>query len=157
MTYADDPEVRPGGADGAAGTTGDSAGEPVGSVGEEAAKLFGVLSDWAREQGTGSTASPGGTGSTGGLAGAAQHLARAVSEVGEHVATGSDECRYCPVCQAIHVVRQTSPEVRTHLAMAAGSLMNAAAGLLATQAQGNARPGVEKIDLDDASPWDEER
>ena len=48
-------------------------------------------------------------------------------------------------------MRQTSPEVRTHLAMAAGSLMNAAAGLLATRTDNQPRPGVEKIDLDDAS------
>ncbi len=62
------------------------------------------------------------------------------------------------MCQVIHVVRSTSPEVRTHLAMAAGSLMNAAAGLLATQTEQRAKPsGVEKIDLDDASPWDEEQ
>jgi hypothetical protein len=122
--------------------------EPVGSVGEEAAKLLGALSDWARDQGTDYA------GSASGAAGAFTH---ALHEIDEHVATGSADCRYCPVCQVIHVVRQTSPEVRTHLAMAAGSLMNAAAGLLATQARNNARPGVEKIDLDDASPWDEER
>ena len=79
------------------------------------------------------------------------------TSVDEHIATGSADCRYCPVCQVIHVVRETSPEVRTHLAMAAGSLMNAAAGLLATQAQRPRPPGVEKIDLDDASPWDDER
>ena len=147
MTDADDPQVRPGGADGPPGTTG----EPVGSVGEEAAKLFGALSDWAREQGTETL---------GGAAGAAPHLAEAVGGVGEHVATGGEDCRDCPVCQAIHVVRQTSPEVRAHLAQAASSLMQAASGLLATRPghpAGHAGAGVEKIDLDDDSDWDEDR
>jgi hypothetical protein len=122
--------------------------EPVGSLGEEAAKLLGALSDWARDQGTDYA------GTASGAAGAFSH---ALHEVDEHVATGSADCRYCPVCKVIHVVRQTSPEVRTHLAMAAGSLMNAAAGLLATQTEQAARPGVEKIDLDDAPPWDDEQ
>ena len=126
----------------------DPSHEPVGSLGEEAAKLLGALSDWARDQGTDYAGS---------ATGAAGAFTQALHEIDEHVATGSADCRYCPVCKVIHVVRQTSPEVRTHLTMAAGSLMNAAAGLLATQAQGNARPRVEKIDLDDASPWDEER
>jgi hypothetical protein len=122
--------------------------EPVGSLGEEAAKLIGALSDWAKDQGADYA------GSASGAAGA---FTQALHDVDEHLATGSADCRYCPVCQVIHVVRETSPEVRTHLAMAAGSLMNAAAGLLATQAQHRGRPGVEKIDLDDSAPWDDER
>jgi hypothetical protein len=61
------------------------------------------------------------------------------------------------VCQVIHVVRQTSPEVRAHLSVAASSLMHAAAGLLATQADGrtSSQP-VEKIDLDGDTDWDDE-
>ncbi|MEO5653004.1 MAG: hypothetical protein ABIN79_01335 [Marmoricola sp.] len=125
----------------------DNQAETVGSVGEEAAKLFGALSDWAREQG-GEYA-----GSASGAAGA---FADAVKDVKDHVATESEDCRYCPVCQVIHVVRQTSPEVRTHLAVAASSLIQAAAGVLATHApdrQSNAP--VEKIDLD--AGWDDEQ
>jgi len=54
------------------------------------------------------------------------------------------------VCQVIHAVRHTSPEVKAHLASAASSLMHAAAGVLATHVPGSDRPsGVEKIDLDD--------
>jgi hypothetical protein len=120
----------------------------VGSVGEEAAKLLGALSDWAREQRADSAGS---------AAGAANAFAQAVRDVNEHVATGSEDCRYCPVCQVIHVVRQTSPEVRAHLSVAASSLMHAAAGLLATQPGG--RPSsspVEKIDLDDDAGWGDE-
>lgn len=129
-----------------------STGEPVGSVGEEAAKLFGALSEWAREQG------PEYAGTATGAAGA---FGDALKDLNDHVATGSQDCRYCPVCQAIHVVRQTSPEVRTHLAVAASSLMQAAAGMLATHPRdGSATAPVEKIDLDtDGSdePWDDEQ
>jgi hypothetical protein len=127
--------------------------QPVGSVGEEAAKLFGALSDWAKEQGSDYA---------GTAAGAGTAFAAAVQDVGEHVATGSQDCRYFPVCQVIHAVRQTSPEVRTHLAVAASSLMQAAAGLLATH-PGDQRESapVEKIDLDsDTDPetdWGEDR
>ena len=123
--------------------------DPVGSVGEEAAKLLGALSDWARDQGTDYAGS---------AAGAASSFAHAVKDVNEHLATGSADCRYCPVCQVIHVVRDTNPEVRAHLATAASSLMQAAAGLLATHTDGPAgRAPVEKIDLDDSSSWDEDQ
>ena len=122
--------------------------EPVGSVGDEAAKLLGALSDWARDQGTDYT---------GTAAGAADAFAHAVQDVSEHIATGSEDCRYCPVCQVIHVVRQTSPEVRAHLSVAASSLMHAAAGMLATPANGESTSSpVEKIDLDNDTDWDEE-
>ena len=123
--------------------------DPVGSVGEEAAKLLGALSEWARDQGddyAGSAADAAGT------------FAHAVQDVSEHIATGGEDCRYCPVCQVIHVVRNTSPEVRNHLSVAASSLMHAAAGLLATNPgdQSKSSP-VEKIDLDGDADWDEDR
>jgi len=71
------------------------------------------------------------------------------------VATGGEDCRFCPVCQVIHAVRTTNPEVKAHLASAASSLLHAAAGVLATQVPRPDRPtGVEKIDLgDDDDPW----
>lgn len=123
----------------------------VGSVAEEAAKLLGALSDWARDQG-------GGVGD--GVAGLAGHAARAVHEVDEHLATGSAECAYCPICRTVHVLRQTTPEVRAHLTTAASALMQAAAGLLATAVpddRGSASSGVERIDLDDdPGGWPEE-
>jgi hypothetical protein len=82
-------------------------------------------------------------------------------DINEHIATGGEDCRYCPVCQAISLVRSTSPEVRQHLASAASSLLQAAAGVLATPVpdQEARREGpVEKIDLDDAEDdeeWDD--
>jgi hypothetical protein len=114
--------------DGGDGTTG-GRDEQVGSVADEAAKLFGALSDWARG-------------------------------VDEHIDTGAEECTYCPICRTVHVVRLASPEVRTHLAMAAANLMQAAAGILA--AAGNDDPpgatrgnGVEHIDVDEGD-WPED-
>jgi hypothetical protein len=134
---------------------GDAAGagtddvEPVGSVGEEAAKLLSALSDWAMEQGADYA---------GDAAGAAGGFAAAVRDIGAHVATGSEDCRFCPVCQVIHVFRQTSPEVRGHLSVAASSLLHAATGLLSTNiGQHEKTSSVEKIDLDTGADWDEDQ
>ncbi|GAB3666864.1 hypothetical protein GCM10027596_35070 [Nocardioides korecus] len=119
--------------------------DEVGSVGEEAAKLFGVLTDWAREQAphdhgphdhAGPHAHDGPTGPTG--------------------PTGED-CHWCPVCRTAHLVRRTSPEVKMHLAQAASSLVQAAAGLLATHTGEPRAAQVQKIDLDDDSDWDEDQ
>jgi hypothetical protein len=64
------------------------------------------------------------------------------------------------VCRTVHLVRTTSPEVRDHLATAAASLMQAAAGFLAAASTPRDRPqpGVEHIHLDgDADgDWPEE-
>jgi hypothetical protein len=118
-----------------------AAPDEVGSVGEEAVKLFSVLSGWARNAGVVSSDA---------ATDAGQGLADAVRGIDEHIATGGEDCRYCPVCQVIHAVRHTSPEVKAHLASAASSLMHAAAGVLATQVSHTDRPtGVQKIDLDD--------
>lgn len=97
--------------------------DDVGSLGEEAAKLFEALSE---------------------------QLGAAAGSIDDHIATGGADCRYCPVCQVIGVVRSTSPEVRAHLLTAAGSLVQAAAGLLATHVPSERDRGpVEHIDLDD--------
>ncbi|MDP3968398.1 MAG: hypothetical protein Q8Q02_08955 [Nocardioides sp.] len=127
------------------------AADDVGSVGEEAAKLFGALSDWARTQGTTQA---------GGAADAAAGFASVLGSVNEHVATEGEDCRYCPVCQVIHAVRSTSPEVRANLSTAATSLLHAAAGMLATQVpperEGGRRGPVEHIDLTDEESWVDE-
>ncbi|MDQ6524173.1 hypothetical protein RB608_11205 [Nocardioides sp. LHD-245] len=125
----------------------------VGSVGEEAMKLFGAFADLARQH---SGDAAGGLGNLAGLAGQAAAMAH---DVDEHLATGAAECRYCPVCRVVHAVRQTSPEVKAHLAVAASSLLQAAAGLLETLPQSPAGgsgaprgPEVQHIDLDDDGP-----
>jgi hypothetical protein len=104
--------------------SGDREEPEVGSVADEAAKLLGALSGWAKD---------------------------VAHDVDTHVATGAQECTYCPICRTVHAVRGLSPEVRTHLATSATSLLQAAAGLLATVVPDQqARPGgVEHIDLED--------
>jgi hypothetical protein len=61
----------------------------------------------------------------------------------------------------VHVIRQTSPEVRAHLATAASALVQAASGLLATvvpEQSGDRSPGVAHIDLDtDPDPEEDGR
>ena len=159
--------------------------EPVGSVAEEAAKLFGALADLARgaeAEAPGEAPGPGGHGggALGSLGDLAARAAAGVREAQGHLsaraeaerdrtahdptddpADGHDhegpDCRFCPVCRALHVVRQTSPEVRAHLADAGSSLLQAAAGWLATAVPEEARStraGVERIDLD-GDPTDE--
>jgi hypothetical protein len=117
---------------------------PVGSIAEEAAKLLHALQGWGEQNGAEygeATAS------------AAAAAARKLRDVNEHLATGSRDCTYCPLCQVISTVRGTSPEVKQHLASAATSLMQAVAGLLATEVpdQPTGRHGVpvEKIEVTD--------
>ncbi|KRF17965.1 hypothetical protein ASG90_06490 [Nocardioides sp. Soil797] len=141
MTDGDD--TRPGSAPGP---------DDVGSVAEEAAKLLGAFSGWARSQGSdlGSDLGKG----IGDLAAGAQ---RAAEDMNEHFATGSPECSVCPVCRTMHVVRELSPEVKHHLATAGASLMQAAAALMATAVPDEKKPGaddLEHIDLD--NDWPEE-
>ena len=127
---------RPPGADGGA--------PELGTLTEEAVRLLGALTGWARDHG----ASVGE-----GLTGAAATAAEMIREVDEHLAR--DTCRYCPVCRTVELVRECSPEVRDHLAEAAGSLAKASAAVLsagvahaASDPHGRAA-GVEHIDLDD--------
>lgn len=115
---------------------------PVGALGEEAARLLQALQEWSR------------VGSQDGGGNAAHGVLR---DLNEHIATGGVDCRYCPVCQLIAAVRATSPEVKNHLVVAATSLLQAAAGLMATQTEGSrsASGPVEHIDLDD-DDWEDD-
>ncbi len=100
--------------------------EPVGSVGDEAAKLLGALADWASD-----------------------HVGDTVRDVNEHIATSDAECLYCPICRTVHAVRQASPEVKTQLTTAATAFLQAAAGLLAGVGHSEPPPSrVQHIDLD---------
>lgn len=111
--------------------SGDREEPDVGSVAEEAVKLLGALSEWAKD---------------------------AAGDVDQHIATGAAECTYCPICRTVHAVRELNPEVKTQLATAATTFLNAAAGLLAGAATGQTeRPErVQHIDLDDDGDWPEE-
>jgi len=130
-------------------TTSSGGADEVGSVAEEAAKLLGALSGWARDHGStvGHAVADAAQGAAHGAAGAAQN-------VNEHLATGSAECLYCPICRAVHYIRTTNPEVKAHLAIAASSLMQAASALLATDVPEPKQPtGVEHIDLEAEGEW----
>jgi hypothetical protein len=99
------------------------AGEPLAGAAEEAARLMAALQDWARR--------------TGGAADLP-------------LASGSAECRLCPVCQAIAVVKDASPEVVEHLARAADSLLAAfRAAVVAHEASWahGPTPDVQHIDI----------
>lgn len=125
----------------------------VGSLADEAAKLLGALSGWARDH----------VGEAGeGLSGLAAQAAASAHDLDEHLATGSTECTVCPICRTVHAVRQLSPEVTGHLTTAVTSLAQAFSALLATtpgrageQAAGDGAAGVEHIDLTDDWPDDE--
>jgi hypothetical protein len=109
--------------------------DPVGSLAEEAAKLLGAVSGWAKEHGDG--------------------WSTLGDDLHEHLATGSPECTWCPICRTVSAFRQTSPEVRAHLASAASSLMMAVSGMMATRPASGAE-GVERIDLDEEWTEDDE-
>ena len=127
-------------------------GEPpqTGSIGEEAFKLLQAVQEWAKESGHeyGDT-----------LGAAANGAAGMFSGVNEHIATGGQDCRYCPVCRTISAVRATSPEVKQHLTSAASSLLKAAAGYMESHAPDRHEPRVdgamERIDLSD-DEWEDD-
>jgi hypothetical protein len=92
-----------------------------GSVGEEAAKLVEALSEWAR-----------------GAAGGELPLA-----------TGSEECTLCPVCQALSLVRRAKPETFTHMSDATTSFLAAVRTVIESHEHSAGRGhGVQHIDLD---------
>ena len=112
--------------------------EPVGSIAEEAARLFGVVSGWAREHGDDGS----------------ERTGLPAEELHEHPVTGSATCTWCPVCRTLAAVRHTSPEARAHLAGAASSFLLAVSAMMATPVPADAG-GVERIDLDDEWPEDQ--
>ena len=127
--------------------------EPVGSLGEEAIKLMAALQGWARESG-GDYANA--------AADAAAGATSAMHSVNEHIATGSKDCQYCPVCQVISAARGISPEVKQHLSSAASSFMQALASAMATHVPDSderhkSDSGVEKIDLTDDGDWEDDQ
>ncbi|MGF9756881.1 hypothetical protein AAII07_16900 [Microvirga sp. 0TCS3.31] len=124
----------------------DAERDEVGSLGEEAAKLLGALSGWAREQGVEAGD---------GLSGLASQAAASAHELNDHLATGAAECTVCPVCRTVSALRQVSPEVTAHLSAAASSLTQAAVAFLATGPHSDrATHDVEHVDLADDWPED---
>jgi len=120
----------------------------VGSLGEEAAKLFAAAAAWAREH-AGDATGPAATAGPGAGARLGEWLSA------DHIATGAPECKWCPLCQAISMLRTTNPEVKEHLA----SLIAVGRQLLdslAEAAQETKQPpsDVEHIDLSEDDSWD---
>jgi hypothetical protein len=101
-----------------------------GPVGEEATRLIEAMSQWL-----------GAHWSRGGPADVP-------------IATDSDECRVCPFCQVLALMRHTRPETFAHLADASSSLVAALRTVVEAHAGHGAgtasgRGGVERIDLDE--------
>jgi len=135
--------------------------EPVGSVAEEAAKLFAVLQNAASDAGPAEESAP-------------------EPEQGHEHKLGPD-CVWCPVCQLIHRVRSTSPETIEQLSTAAAHVLGSLRSLLEAaadaarqaredaasrssrpeeepaeeSAQESTRSRVDRIDVsEDPEPWD---
>ncbi|TDO60776.1 hypothetical protein EV651_10748 [Kribbella sp. VKM Ac-2571] len=140
--------------------------EPVGSVAEEAAKLFAVLQNAARDAPPADEAEHDPGEHDPGEHGTAEH---------EHK-LGPD-CVWCPVCQLIHRVRNTSPETIEQLSTAAALVLGSLRSLLEAAAdaarqtredaasrsspteeeaaQESTRSRVDRIDVsEDPEPWD---
>jgi hypothetical protein len=131
----------------------------VGSLGEEAAKLFAAAAAWAREHTADATGPAASAGS-----GAGTRLGEWLSA--DHIATGAPECTWCPLCQAIGMIRSTSPEVKEHLAslvVVGRQLLDSIAESIADAADEadpepkppkQPPPDVEHIDLSEDDSWD---
>jgi hypothetical protein len=103
--------------------------EAVGSLAEEAAKLVNVLEDWW-------------SGARGRLGDAAGGVAGAAA------AHQGPECKVCPVCQALSLLRTARPETFEHLVSASQSLVLALRSALDAHTQ-RAEPGAsaQRIDI----------
>jgi hypothetical protein len=96
--------------------------EVPGPVAEEAARLVEALSEWARG-----------------------HVGDAAAGVGT-----SAECRICPVCQGLTLLRHARPETFAHLLEASAAMTAALRSLVENGVGGGSRAGgVERITLDD--------
>lgn len=97
--------------------------EPLGSAAHEAGRLMDALREWLDARGVPSTP----------------------------IATGSAECRACPVCLALSAVREHHPEVVEQLGRAAEAMLAAVRSVVAEQEERWTDPGpadVERIDVD---------
>jgi hypothetical protein len=145
--------------------------EPVGTLAEEAAKLFAVLQQAARQQ------DPAPPPPEEPDADEPPAPGPGVQDEHEHgtAPSGAAECRWCPVCQLIAKVRHTSPDTIEQLSMAAAGVLGSVRSLLeaaaeaarqarvdaearTAEAQETERPArsrVDRIDVsEDPEPWD---
>jgi hypothetical protein len=101
----------------------DSHRDAVGALGEEAAKLLGALSGWARNHGSGAGD---------GLPGLFSRATETADDAADHLTTGVAEYTVCPLCRTMSGARHVSPEVTTHLSAAAAAMAQVASALFAT-------------------------
>jgi hypothetical protein len=108
--------------------------EPVGPLAEEAARLLEALQAWVR------TAAGRGLDT-------------------DQVATGSAECRLCPFCALLSLLRSSRPETFEHLLDASGSLLAAVRSAIETHEQqwADRTRTVQHIDVTEPAetgePW----
>lgn len=114
-------------------------GERLGTAREEAARLLEAVQEWAN----------GATGPDGSGFSPGSVFASSADLFNEHLATGAEECRVCPVCQGVAALRKVRPEVVEHLLDASASLLAALkAGLEPPHGSSERREGkVERIDI----------
>ncbi|HET6293592.1 MAG TPA: hypothetical protein VFG33_09460 [Kribbella sp.] len=142
--------------------------EQVGSVAEEAAKLFAVLQQAAAEAKAGdhpthTEQEP--AGDTGEESPEPADDESAGAEHGVRDGHGGAECQWCPVCQLIAKVRNASPETVEQLSTAAAGVLGSVRSLLeaaaeaARQARADAesRSAAQRPSPEDAVPEDPER
>ena len=93
----------------------------VGPLAEEAARFVEALSDWARG-----------------------HVGGPAMSVGN-----AAECKLCPVCQLLSIVRQAKPETFAHLHDASAALTAALRSVVDAHSSAGGHGGMERINLDD--------
>ena len=150
-----------------------SSKEPVGSVAEEAAKLFAVLQQ-ATSEAKHQHSAPSDEEPAYGVPADDAHEAEEPAHEHGSAQRGGPECQWCPVCQLISKVRTTSPETIEQLSTAAAGVLGSLRSLLeaaaeaARQARADAesrtagsqepepaRSRVDRIDVsEDPEPWD---
>ena len=86
-----------------------------GTIGEEAVKLLDAVQDWLRRE-----------------------------PLSEHLATGSPECTWCPICQLVAVLRGDRPDVNEKIATVVAALR---AMLDASDVRSPQEQRVQHIDL----------
>jgi len=142
--------------------------DQVGSVAEEAAKLFAVLQQAAAEAKSGdhphhTDQEPGWDAGEESPEPADEKSAGA--EHGVRDGHGGVECQWCPVCQLIAKVRNTSPETIEQLSTAAAGVLGSVRSLVeaaaeaARQARADAesRSAGQRPSTEDAATEDSER